>query len=64
MIILQPVLGYNRKYYGNKKEYPHGKIKKRKKLDVAWRKDIKISYKELEYYNTSWENIAFYGKGY
>ena len=41
MIILQPVLGYNRKYYGNKKEYPHGKIKKRKKIGAS--KDTRVS---------------------
>ena len=64
MIILQPVLGYDRAYYGNHREYPHGKIKKRKKLKVVWRKDIKISYEELESYNTSWGYIPFYGKSY
>ena len=59
--ILQPVLGYERPYYGNHREYPHGKIKHREKLDIIWRKDIRLSYEQLETYNTSWRSIEFYG---
>ncbi len=58
-IILQPVLGYTRNYYGNHIEFPHGKVKRRSRMKGVWRKKIKVDKNDLELYNTSWNYIVF-----
>jgi hypothetical protein len=63
MIIVVPVLGHEREYYGNHREYPHGKYVVRTVLDLdKEKKKMKITHNEIDPdYNISWRSLAFYG---